>query len=173
MEFLLLREVQLVTPAAPTPSIYCLKAKPACAGLNTTEPRYEAVCWNKRGGGGNGEVTTALTTHAHPSLPSIFFIFFTLLTLFRLLNSLICARSYCRHPPTQTQAAVGQAQSVVSSSLVRPGSLIKAPNEAACIKHEAPRAAVMNCCSIIASQSRKMKTKYLKRDSVTSLQKQH
>lgn len=49
MEFLLLREVQLVTPAAPTPSIYCLKAKPACASLDTIEPRYEAGCWDKEG----------------------------------------------------------------------------------------------------------------------------
>lgn len=49
MEFLLLREVQLVTPAAPTPSIYCLKAKPACTSLNTIEPRYEAGCWDKEG----------------------------------------------------------------------------------------------------------------------------
>lgn len=64
--------------------------------------------------------------------------------------------------------------SIVPNRLVRPSSLIKALNEAPCIKHEARRAAaVMNCCSIIASQSRKMKTKYLKRDSVTSLQMQH
>lgn len=49
MEFLLLREVQLVTPAAPTPSIYCLKAKPACAALDTIEPRYEASCRDKEG----------------------------------------------------------------------------------------------------------------------------
>ena len=35
MEFLLLREVQLVTPAAPTPSIYCLKAKPAPPPVST------------------------------------------------------------------------------------------------------------------------------------------
>lgn len=49
MEFLLLREVQLVTPAAPTPSIYCLKAKPACTSLDAIEPRYEAGCWDKEG----------------------------------------------------------------------------------------------------------------------------
>lgn len=49
MEFILLREVQLVTPAAPTLSIYCLKAKPACTGLNTIEPCYEAGCWDKEG----------------------------------------------------------------------------------------------------------------------------
>ena len=35
MEFLLLREVQLVTPAAPTPSIYCLKAEPAPPPVST------------------------------------------------------------------------------------------------------------------------------------------
>lgn len=49
MEFLLLREVQLVTPAAPTPSIYCLKAEPACTSLNTIGPRYAAGCWDKEG----------------------------------------------------------------------------------------------------------------------------
>ena len=148
-------------------------------------------------------MTTTLTTHTHSLLHSVFsrshfsfFFFFSLIfsfsiqppfvpTLFLLLTPSLLLTHIAsththththRHTPTQTQAAVAvahAARSIVSSSLVRPGSLIKALNEAACIKHEAPRAAVMNCCSIIASQSRKMKTKYLKRDSVTSLQTQH
>lgn len=49
MEFLLLREVQLVTPAAPTPAIYYLKAEPACTSLNTIEARYEAGGRDKQG----------------------------------------------------------------------------------------------------------------------------
>lgn len=44
MEFLLLREVQLVTPA-----IYYLKAEPACTSLNTIEARYEAGGRDKQG----------------------------------------------------------------------------------------------------------------------------
>ena len=49
MEFLLLREVQLVTLAAPTPSIYCLTAKPACTSFNNIEPSYGAGSWDKEG----------------------------------------------------------------------------------------------------------------------------
>lgn len=127
------------------------------------------------------------TDHTHSPLHSVysqshfsfFFIFHLALVLTHSLSSALAlllthTASTTTHIYTNTSGGGHcTACSVVSSSLVKPGSLIKAPNEAACIKHEAPRAAVMNCCSIIASQSRKMKTKYLKRDSVTSLQTQH
>ena len=62
MEFLLLREVQLVTPAAPTSSIYCRKVKPA----QRQSPHYiRATLWARLPGqrGHGGEVTTTLTTH--------------------------------------------------------------------------------------------------------------
>lgn len=108
MEFLLLREVQLVTPAAPTPSIYCLRAKPACARLHTIEARYEAGCWDKEGH--SGEVTTTLTTHIHTLSASFSFLsitFFLLLLIFHLAfilahsisftHSLTLAYSYCGH----------------------------------------------------------------------------
>lgn len=130
-------------------------------------------------------MTTALTTRVFCfiqfSLSDIFYCVFPSslhsgsLSFLPPVSLLLLTHTTSTQTPTQTQAIGGHRTvcSTVSSSLVRPGSLIKALNEATCIKHEALRAAVMNCCSIIASQNRKMKTKYLKRDSVTSLQMQH
>lgn len=186
MEFLLLREVQLVTPAAPTPAIYCLKAKVACTSLNTIEPCYEAGGWDKQGTAVKWPLqwphthTIAASFSLHSITFFILFYFPSSLHSYSLPHSCLLLLAYIAstraHTHNYTNTSLGGHStpcSIVSDSLVRPGSLIKAQNEAACIKHEAPRAAVMNCCSIIASQSRKMKTKYLKRDSVTSLQTQH
>lgn len=56
MEFLELREVQLVTPAAPAPSIYCLKPSQDARA----SPLYSSI--TSPATGIKGEVTTTLTT---------------------------------------------------------------------------------------------------------------
>lgn len=153
---------------SPTSSI-CLKSRPACTSLAALETPYEADSWEKEGQ--TSKVTTTLTTHTvwiiqffspwnFPSssveFPSCFPSSTHLLT----------------HNHTQIHYRLRWPLNRVHwAGLTR--LINKDLNEMSCIKHEVLHVATMNRFSIIASQSRQMKTKHLKRCSVTSLQMQH